>query len=128
MAKRIALVIANGQVEQLQDGDVLIGVFPPGHDGDVLILDSSHPSGVSWGLPRNKNAFIAAVPAGVSTIAIKFPIPFPSGVIPVVVCTPMFQTVTWVTDITNKQFILNIKSPTAFPSIGRVNIIAMRTQ
>lgn len=128
MAERIALVIVNGQVEQLQSGDVLIGIFPPGHDGDVLILDSGQPAGVKWGLPQSKNAFVVAIPVNVSKITIRFPVPFPNGVIPVVVCTPMFPTSFWVRDITNTQFVLNIESSTTTAFVRRMNIIAMRTQ
>jgi len=67
----------------------------------ALQLDETQNTGI-------RGAFTFTLNAGASTASVTFPSAFTSGVTPIVVCTPPYQTSFWVTNITNTGFTFNV--------------------
>lgn len=56
-------------------------------------------------------AFTFLLPSSSYSVQVNFPVAFPAGTTPVVVCTPMYQTSFWVTDITHTGFTFHVGTP-----------------
>jgi len=106
----------NEYIDSLADGYLDLGAT-----NDVRINNNLDVIGIQ----KYENAFVFTLTAGSSNVAVAYPTAFAGGVIPVVICTPPYQTSFWITNITNTGFTFNVGTTNIYNQ--SIQCIAMET-